>query len=383
MIEKTGYRRRTYEEILNGKLAKARELFGEDINTDGNTVLGKYIRINAYDQFKVEEFAEALYYSIFPQTSSGQSLDRLAWVVGMERNIATPSRYKVRVTGAVGAVVEYGFLVGTETGLNFYNTDTAKIGTSGEVEIIVECAEPGVIGNIVAGDITKIINPTADIDSIKGISLVEVGEAEESDYDFIKRFELVREGKGSCTEASIISALANIPTVQGAYIVVNESATDTVNDLPPKSIACYVDGGSNYAQEIGEAIFDKKPVGIGTYGSESVLINYGGLSEYEVKFSYASDVDIYIDLEIITNDEFESGGNDQIKANLEAFIAALEIGKPLVTTMLYGQIYRVAGVASAALKVSTDGAAYSTNNISIKPHECCVLKQLKINGVEV
>ena len=137
MLTDLGYRRRTYEEILNAKIEKARELFGEDINTEGNTALGKYIRINAYDQYNVEELAEKIYYSINPQTASGQSLDRVAWRVGMTRNVATPALYNVKVTGTAGAVVEYGFLVGTETGLQFYNTDETVIGDNGTCEIVV------------------------------------------------------------------------------------------------------------------------------------------------------------------------------------------------------------------------------------------------------
>lgn len=380
MLTDLGYRKRTFEEILNAKIAKAKELFGDDINTEENTALGKYIRINAYDQFNVEEIAEKVYYSIFPQTASGQSLDRLAWMVGMERNIAVPAQYKVKVTGEVGTTVEYGFLVGTENELNFFNTEENVIGEDGTCEIIVECVEAGTIGNVASNAINKIVNPVAEIDSVIGISVEQIGTEAESDYDFRKRFEFIREGKGSCTEASITSALANIPTVQGAYVVANESATETINGVPPKTIACYVDGGKNYTQEIGEAIFDKKPIGVGTYGDQSVTVEYGALTDYKVYFSYASSVDVYIDLTIITNDKFESSGYDEIKANLSTFIESIGIGDPLITTALYAHIYSVAGVVSAVVKVATDGANYGTDNISVDPKESLSFKQIKING---
>lgn len=379
-ITETGYRRRTFEEILNAKIEKAKELFGEDINTEENTPLGKYIRINAYDQYKVEETAEQIYYSAFPQTSFGQSLDRLGWSVGMSRNVATPSQYKVKVTGSVGETVEYGFLVGTETDLQFYNTEDTVIGADGTCEIIVECVEAGIIGNISASEINRIINPIAVIDEVIGIEVVESGTAEESDYEFIKRYEIVREGKGSCTEASIISALTNIPTVQGAYIIVNESATETVNDIPPKTIACYVDGGLNYQQEIAEAIFDKKPIGVGTYGDTAVEVEYGALKNYVIKYSHARSVGVYVDLAITTTPEFEQSGMEDIKANIAEYINSLSIGNALITTALYSHIYSVAGVSSASVQVSTDDASYSTDNIVLEPFECCAFAQLKING---
>ena len=66
MLTETGYTRRTYDEIIDDKIERAQELFGEDIETDETTPLGKFIRINAYDQALAEEEAEAIYYARFP-----------------------------------------------------------------------------------------------------------------------------------------------------------------------------------------------------------------------------------------------------------------------------------------------------------------------------
>lgn len=383
MVTETGYRRRTYEEILNAKIQKARELFGEDINTEGNTPLGKFIRINAYDQYNVEEIAEKIYYSIFPQTSNGATLDRHARNIGITRNIATPSQYSVQVTGMKGQTVEYGFLVGTETGLTFYNTKNTEIGENGVCIITVECTTTGVIGNVPASTISRVIQPVAHIDTVIGIELLESGEEEESDYEFLKRYEVVRDGKGSCNEASILSAITSIPSVQDAYVTVNESATETVDGVPPKTIACYVDGGENHSQEIAEAIFDKKPIGIGTHGTETVYVSYGSLSKYAVKFSYSQPVGVYVSLELITNDNFEASGNGTIKTNIANYIKGLGLGVPLVVTALYSQIYTVAGVVSATVTAATDGEDYSASKIEIAPYEILQLKKLTINGVEV
>lgn len=369
MVTETGYRKRTYEEILNAKNEKSKELFGEDINTEGNTVLGKINRINAYDQYNVEEIAEKIYYSIFPQTASGQSLDRLGWLVGIKRNLAIPSRYKVFVTGTPSSVVEYGFLVGTESGLTFYNTQDTVIGENNTCEIIVECTEAGTIGNVSASDIIKIINPSVLINEIEGRSIEQLGIDEESDYDFIKRFEVVREGKGGCTEASIISSIMSVPTVQGVYIKVEAG-----------KITCYVKGGENYHNEIAEAIFNKKPVGVFTDGDISVPVSYGALENYEVKFSHSTNATVYVKLELITNAKFKANGNEEIKLNISNFISGLGLGQPVIATALYGQIYSVEGVVSAVITLSKDGLTYSMENIEVEPYEGCVLQELTING---
>lgn len=378
-LTELGYRRRTYEEILQAKIEKAKELFGEDINTEENTALGKYIRINAYDQYNVEEQAELLYYSLFPQTAIGQSLDRHSWRFGMTRNPAIPAQYEVEVRGDAGETVNLGLLVSTDTQLNFYNTSEAVIGDNGTCTIIVECVEAGTIGNVKPSDIYKVVNPVSYIDEVIGVSIVQEGVDAESDSEFLKRIEIVRDGRGSCNESSITSALLNIPTVRGAYVIANEETVE-VDGIPAKSIACYVDGGNDHHQEIAEAIFDKRPIGVGTYGDITVPISYGALKDYEVKFSHSSEIGVYVKINIITNNKFEVGGIEAIKANIINYVNNLGIGVSLITTAMYSQIYSVAGVASAQIEVSKDDATYSTDNIEMQPYECCSLAKLTING---
>ena len=388
MVREQGYNRRTLEDIINAKVAKAKELFGDAINTEENTALGKFIMICAYDQYHVEELAEQIYYSIFPQTAFGMSLDRLAWSIGMARNPASPASYKVKVIGTAGSTIEVGFLVGVdpayvgeETDLTFENTKETVIGENGECEITVICITDGSIGNVSPSIINRIVNPVAYAETVQGIEVVEAATDEESDYDFKKRYEIVREGKGGCTTASIISALVNIPTVHSAFVEVNESVSETsVNGVPPKTIACYVDGGANYSQEIGEAIFNNKPIGVGTYGTQSVTISHGAMSDYVVNFSYTEYVNVYLKLVITTNEKFEKNGNDTIKSNISAFIEALGMGDPLITTALYGEIYKVSGVVTAIIETSTDGVTYSTDNIEVAAHKRCALNTLTING---
>lgn len=395
MVSKTGYRRRTYEEILNAKIEKAKELFGENINTDENTPLGKYIRINAYDQYHTEEIAEKIYYSIFPQTASGQSLDRLGWTIGMTRNVAIPSRYVVEVTGNPNTIIDLDFTVETESGLVFYNTKEATIGYGtgkfGTCEIIVECTESGKIGNIIPSEINKISTPNASIDSVIGKEVNRYGEEEESDYDFIKRYEIVREGKGGCTEASIISELTNIPTVRGAYIAVNESATETIDGIHPKTIKCYVDGSEDYSKAetyrklIAEAIFRKKPIGVETQGTIVETISYGGLKDYTVGFSQVETEPVVIRLEIITSAEFdENDGYKAIKKNIAEFIDNLGIGKSLIPTMLYSQIYSVSGVITAtSLQISIFGTEHTESEITVDPYKRFELGEITINGEKI
>lgn len=375
-----GFKRRTYDEILQAKIAKAKELFGEDIQTSELTPLGKFIRINAYDQALTEEEAEMIYYSIFPNTAIGVSLDRLCVFAGIRRNAAVASQYTVTVTGTAGKTVSKGFLVGTESGITFANKADTVIGTGGTAEITVECTVSGDIGNVYAAEITKIINPAADIESVVGKELAVKGQETESDYELRNRFKAAKEGLGSCNEVAIKSALLRIPSVTHAGIIVNETDSTDSDGRPARSFECYVSGGENYHKEIAEAIFDKKPIGIKTHGTVTQAITDNGGHSHTIKFSHTKNVKVYVRVAINTSAEFEgTTGKTEIKSNLNTYIDNIEIGKSLILSSLYGQIHSVTGVTEVTeLKLSTDGTTWSTNNISVDEDENCICYQVEI-----
>ena len=224
-----GFERLTYDDIVNKKIQKAKELFGEDIDTSELTPLGKFIRINAFDLAEAEEEAEYIYYSIFPNTASGVSLDRLCTFVGISRNPATSAIYNVKINGTDGYIVPVGFLVGTASGINFYNTADVEI-VNGECTINVWCTQTGTLGNVEIETINKVVNPIADISGVQGIELVSLGTDDETDYELRKRFELAREGTGACTESSIRAALMRVPTVTSAGVIINDTQTITFEE---------------------------------------------------------------------------------------------------------------------------------------------------------
>lgn len=366
-LSDTGYQRRNYEEILNGKIQRAKELFGEDIDTSGLTPLGKFIRINAYDQALAEEDAEAIYYARFPNTASGQSLDRLAAFSGLARNPAEAASYSVRIMGAAGYTVPAGFLVGTDTGLTFYAVQDAGIGEDGQGMMEVCCTEAGTLGNASPGAINRIINPDANVSAAQGQECLSPGVDEESDTALRARMKAAILGAGSGNENAIRAALLRVPTVQFAAVVVNDGDTPDGAGRPPHSFQCYVLGGEDYEQEIGEAIFEKRPVGIQTVGDVSVNLTDAGGNQKTVKFSYAPETEVTVKTKIKTSAAYPGDGSAQISSGVAGFINGLGIGHSLVLSTLYQYIYSVPGVTEVtALEVSTDGGgSYTTDNVSV------------------
>ena len=98
-LSEKGFYCPTYDEVLASKIKSAKELFGENICTDNNTALGKFIRLEtAYDLKQFEEM-EKIYYSISPVTATGVSLDRNVSFARMSRNTALAAVHKIRIYG--------------------------------------------------------------------------------------------------------------------------------------------------------------------------------------------------------------------------------------------------------------------------------------------
>lgn len=378
MLTDKGYRRRTYDEILSEKILKAKELFGEDIDTSDLTPLGKYIRINAYDQSLVEEDAENIYYSIFPNTATGQSLDRLCVFVGISRNPATAAEYNISITGTAGYIVPVGFEVGTESEITYYTVSEQEIGEDGTAEVTVACTQTGEIGNVLPAEINRIINPDAEIDSIIGVEQTVAGSEVESDYALRKRFEGARTVGGS-SEAAIIAAVLRVPTVTSAGIVVNKTNAE-VDGRPPHSFECFVGGGENYQHQIAQAIFESSPAGITMCGSITQYVTDDSGETYEIKFSKTADIMVYVRFAAETNNLFiEESGKEEIKISLQNYIDNIGVGEILATTALYGKIYSVSGITNVtSLEVSTDGVTWGTDDITAEKYEKCKFVQAQV-----
>ena len=363
-----GYVRRTYDDILNDKIQRAKELFGEDIDTSDLTPLGKFIRINAYDQAQAEEEIEAVYYARFPNTASGQSLDRLLVFAGITRNPAIAAVYSVNVRGTAGYVIQAGFLFGTETELTFWTTQDYTIGEDGTCVMEVSCTEPGTVGNLSSPSaICKVVNPCAAVVYVQGAECLIAGKDEESDADLRARFAAAISGSGSCNENAIRAAILRVPTVQYAAVISNNTDETDDEGRPPHSFECFVLGGDDYSQEIAEAIFSKRPVGIQTVGDNAVTITDISGTERVIRYSPAREVMITVRVQIRKSATFPEDGIAQVQQSVADYINGLDFGCSLVLSAIYGHIYSVTGVQEVtSIELSTDGGStYVTGNVAV------------------
>lgn len=362
-----GFQRQTYEDILDIQIERAKQLFGETIDTSSQSIFGKILRLYCLDAAKNQELAESVYLSAFPNTASGVSLDRLCPFAGITRNPATYAQHSVKITGTSGAVVEMGFLVSAGD-VVFHTIDDYTIGTNGTALATVECNDSGTVGNVGLGDITDIVNPSADVTSITHTAVVKLAIDTETDYALRQRFSQTVLGQGSGTIDSIKSAILRVSGVESVLIDEN-STSGTSGGLPAHSFQCYVLAPTSAKQAIAEAIFSKKPIGVTSFGRELVELQDESGVTHGVYFTFATEVTIYVKCTIKTNDAYSGESLQEIKDNIVKKLATYTNGQSVTATSLYGSIY-VDGVEDVtSLTISSNGTSYSTNTISLAKSE--------------
>lgn len=377
-ITDKGFVRPSYDEILQAQINRAKVLLGDDIDTSEESVLGKFIRINVFDLNICYETLEDLYYSSFPNTARGQSLDRLGPFAAVSRNQATQSRIEVKIKGTVGESVPSAFLLKSDK-TSFYIVNDYTIDSNGEVVAIANCVDDGVVGNISNGERLDIQNPRMGIDSVEFIRIVQNGEELESDKDFRIRFANSLAGAGSSTESAIKGAIYRVPLVDGVSVIDNNS--DTASSIPPHSFACYVLAPESQYDEIAKAIFDKKPLGIQCIGDIERTVYDAWGKPHTVKFFATSKAELKISIQIKTNQYFESSGISQIKDNIANFINNLANGSDVYYTSVFGYIHNVTGVVSVVdLKICKIGQAPGNSDIAIGEQE---IARIDVSNISV
>lgn len=381
VLTEKGFRRPTYDDLLATQIARAKELFGEDIDTSGQSVLGKFLRINVADLTECYELLEDIYYARFPGSARGQSLDRLCTFAGVIRDPATAARLRVKVYGNAGAVIPAAFAI-TGNDLIYYIDTDYTVGPDGVAECYANCAEVGAAGNIPQGTTLAIVNPDPDLERVELVGIDIYGQERENDTSLRIRFGESVAGSGSASVDALRGALSRVALVDGVAIVENDTE-ETVAGRPPHSFECYVLAPESQDQLIGEAIFSKKPLGIKSVGSVEIQVLDEGNKPHTVRFSRTIKRMIWIRAKVLTNQFFENDGVDQIKVSLLEYINNLANGDCVYLSSLYGYIHDVHGVVNVQeLLISSDGTNFAATNISVGDYEVARSEAGKI-GIEV
>lgn len=369
-VRDVGFYRPTIDDIVNVKNALAKNVFGEDFDTSETTPQGMFFRVNAAAENKLLEVAEGIYYSIFPHTATGVSLDRLCETVNLSRENASYAEHRIRVYGTESYIIEAGTEFKSDTNVEFYSIENVAIDKSeiaqNETEVyyadvVVRCKQSGTVGNV--SDIVSTVQVNTSINGVMYLEVVSYGAETETDPQLRDKYNGVVQGLGTNTASSIQANTIRVSGVNDVIIIDNNTADDMVvsDNLTVTAgsyaIVVYSDSGSN-AEEIAQAIFEKQPLGIPQSGVESVDITDSSNTHHIVRFTYVVGTTVDVNIECNINNAFNGeNGIQAIKDNISAYINGLGIGEEVVYTRLYDFIYNVTGVSKVTTLTMNDGTA--------------------------
>lgn len=377
-LTEKGFNRPTYTTLLNALEYKARELYGESVNLTVRSPLGLFLRIIAWIWNILWACLEDIYNSRFVDTAAGNSLYSLGRNIGMQLLPEGKATGYITISGTVGVKVPAGFLVATNSGLQYTVTSAVTIGLSGTALAIIKAVKTGTEYNTGAETVRVIVNPSSvnGITAVYNESEITGGREKETDNEFRNRYyESVDYAGGVNADAIRASLLNDVDGVLSAYVYENDQDIyDNTYKLPAHSMEAVVHGGLD--EEVAKAIYARRAAGIQTVGSTEVSVLTASGQALGIKFSRPTVKKIWIKISnLVTSSGYS--GEAAIKQALIDFIGdttsgGLDIGVKVVYIKLPGVIDSIPGVEDFDLDISSDGVTYVKENIAIGYREKAV-----------
>lgn len=387
MLDRYGFKRKNYADLLTDMDVKARELFGDDINTSERSPLGILIRLFAWFLAKTWELAEKVYNSGFITKAEGVQLDYLTPFFNTKRNPERASIVPLTFTGTPSHTIVEGTQFTTESNIYFVLTEdvTLSAGGTGQGEAIA--MEPGITGNVLANTITVQAEPDADVLTVTNPEAATGGRDKESDTELLSRLLDSTAAQGSATADAIRAAVTGVSGVRAASVIENNSDT-VVNGNEPKSIHVYVLGGET--SDVAQAIYSKKAAGIATNGVEQTIIQDASGNDQTIKFDYATEVSVYASVTLNTSTAFPADGVQRVQDAIVKVIgglasdgteyAGLGMGEDVYLSPLIAAVHSITGVINATIEIGETAGTLAPSNIIIDQQE---VAQTAFNQIEV
>lgn len=379
MLDKNGFTRPTYNEIVEQESEKWAQLFGENAQTNSHSVGGIIIRIHSYFLDKLYQLSELIYNSQFVDSAVGTTLDQLGSNVGLTRQPGQVAIGKVKFTGAVGFIIPSGSLVRTPDGLEYMISEDVAIGQDGTgISHYLYANGSGTKYNKANETQAIMVTPSESVTAVT-VSKVTGGADQESDESFRARIDLANKTvMPSSPYNGVISAIEKVTGVTAVKIISNDTLVDDAQtNTPAKSIHIYVNGG--YKDDIAEAIFTSLAAGIRTVGNQQIEVADIAGGKHQVCFDYPTTKDVYVAVKLVKTMEYPLDGDEQIKKICMDYINGVGMGNTVHYSYLYRLIYeRVPGITVADIKIGTSRTQMSAQDIELKTIETAQITSEKV-----
>ena len=306
-LDVLGLHVKTVNDIIDDLEIGMKAIYGSDINIDSSTPDGQLLNIFAQAIGDMLELLVSTYNSFNPEAAYGAVLDQRCALNGLVRQGATYTYVDVLVTVTEGLTLQgldgdpdaASFTIADEIRNEYYLVDSYNFPTSGAETLSFRAAEIGatLITNSTITNQVTIVAGVASVNNPAGATIQGIDGESDADLRIRRLKSFMLAGIG--TQDSLQAALLAIDSVTDALVIENNTA-GTVDDVPAHSIWAIVENGTD--EDIGQVIYEKRPMGCGMYGAEEVVVPRPNSQSITIAFDRPLYTPLYIEFTLTTKD---------------------------------------------------------------------------------
>ena len=238
-----------------------------------------------------------------------------------------------------------------------------------------------------SGTLTEIVTPVSGWASVTNAEDADEGRNTETDEELRTRRAQSLQVAGSGTVESIRARLREVTNVEDAFVIENRTDSTDGSGRPSHSFEVVVAGGLD--QDIADTLWEHKPAGIETYGTENINVTDSQGNTQVINFSRATEIYMHVKVTYTkyTEETFPSDGESQIEDNVLEYGQTHSIGEDVIVQRFFGPIFEVPGIATVTVEIATSATAggspgaYQTTNLAISQTETAVFDSSRITIV--
>lgn len=372
-MTESGFLIKTFEEIKASLEVRARIALGSDAVLAPDSVEGQLIGTFAEVAAELWEQMNNAYDAFNPNMATDATLEHICILNGIVRKPPTYGFVDVTIIGTAGTVLPVGTSVMTDASdTRFYLEEEGVIASTGSATLRFYLRAYGYfLAN--AGTVTKIATPINGWDSCTNADESIPGTLKETNEQLRSRREATLALAAKSNIDSLQSITRSVEGVTHSSVYENNTGATDANGLPEHSFCCVVNGGAS--QDIGDAIWTRKPSGIFSYGNTQVIVKDVAGFDHALDFMRPTPVDIYVKVDI------SQDGTQSLPSNAEELIQdaiisyvngelirgmSFNVGNDILNSRLYTPVNTAfLGHTVNSLELSTDGTTYNANDVSI------------------
>lgn len=386
-LTEDGFNRKRLDVIQTEKTEELKGVYGDELNTQPQSPAGQQIGIAAQSDDQLWQIAEAIVQGMDPDTSSGAMLSGIVKYNYIERLEARPTVTQVTLVGTPGVTIPAGQLVSDGGALVATIPLEFTFPIGGVATANAELQETGPIP-VGATTLTTIDTPKTGWDSVTNTLPGITGRDRETDAELrIRRNKSLANPSQNMIE-SLIAAVGNVSGVTQHVVLENKDDAVDANGIPGHSVEVIVTGGLD--DDIGQAIWQNYPFGIGVFGTTNYPVNDSQGIPHILSWTRPADMPIFVIVEITKRPGYPVGGDDQMKQAIVDYAQGnLVAGRGFAAGMdvIQSELYTPANFVPAhdisRILIGLSANPTLTDNIPITVREASQFLTANISIVEV